>query len=304
MPCLKTQKKTALMPALTRRQLVNLVLITFMWGMNWPIMKVTLTELSPLHFRAATMMTGALCLGLYFHFRGVRVMPRGRREWRDIVVLAVPNIIGCHGMSVYGVALLPAGRASVLVYTMPIWTVLLSVLFYGERFTRRLLLAVAAVSAGITLQLWEELTSLSGHPAGVLWMQGAALSWALGTVWMRHSKVTLPPQSLVVWMIAVASVVMWVLAWVFEPPQQWQFSTPVWLTLVWAVLSNYGVSQVLWFGLARVLPPSTSAMSVVAVLLISILSSPIIIGEWPTWQDLAALLCVVVAIAAVVLRRD
>ena len=89
-----------------------------------------------------------------------------------------------------------------------------------------------------------------------------------------------------------------------EPPQAWHFSPGVWVSLVWAVLINYGAAQVIWFGLARALPPATSAMSVMAVPLIGTLSAPLIVGEWPRWQDLAAMACVVVAIGAVLLRRD
>ena len=73
---------------------------------------------------------------------------------------------------------------------------------------------------------------------------------------------------------------------------------------MWAVAINYGVAQVIWFGLARALPASTSAMSVMAVPLIGTLSAPLIVGEWPQWHDLAAMVCVLVAIAAVLLRRD
>ena len=41
-----------------------------------------------------------------------------------------------------------------------------------------------------------------------------------------------------------------------------------------------------------------------AVPLIGTLSAPLIVGEWPQWHDLAAMVCVLVAIAAVLLRRD
>ncbi len=70
------------------------------------------------------------------------------------------------------------------------------------------------------------------------------------------------------------------------------------------MLIHYGAAQVIWFALARALPSSTSAMSIMAVHMLGVLSSPLIVGEWPSWQDLAAMACVVVAIGAVLLRRD
>ena len=290
------------MSTLTRRQLIGLVLLTLMWGLNWPIMKLSLRELTPLHFRAATMAGGALMLALYFGLRDVRLMPRGAAEWRDVVLLGLPNILGWHAFSIIGVAHLPAGRAAILGFTMPVWTVLLGVAFYRERFSTRLALAVGAVLAGITLLLWNELGHLAGSPIGIAWMQAAAFSWALGTIWMRRARLTLPPETLVVWMMLLSAPVIQLLALALEPPQRWQFSAPVWASLVWSVLVNYGAAQVIWFALARALPASTSAMSVMAVPMVGTLSAPLIVGEWPNWHDLAAMLCVVVAIGAVLLR--
>ena len=292
------------MPALTRRQLIGLLLLTLMWGLNWPIMKISLRELAPLHFRAATMMGGALMLALYFRAQGVRMLPQGAREWRAVVALGAPNILGWHALSIIGVAHLPAGRAAILGFTMPVWTVLLSVLFYGERFTARLAVAVGAVLAGITLLLWNELSHLAGSPAGIAWMQAAALCWALGTIWMRRARLTLPAEALVVWMMVLAAIAIELLALALEPPQDWRLSAPVWASLVWSVLINYGAAQVIWFALARALPPSTSAMSVMAVPMVGVLSAPFIVGEWPSASDLAALVFVVLAIGAVLLRRD
>ena len=290
-------------PSLSRQQLIGLVLLTLMWGINWPVMKLSLRELGPLHFRAVTMSLGALGLFLFFRWQGLRMWPRGGAEWRQVVWLGLPNILGWHALSIYGLAHLPAGRAAVLGFTMPVWTVALGVLFYGERLSGRLLLAVAAVLVGITLLLWNELAQLAGQPAGIAWMQGAALAWALGTVWMRRATLSLPAETLVVWMMALSALVLAVLAALLEPASAWRFSPAVWLSLVWAVLINYGAAQVIWFRLARALPPSTSAMSVMAVPLIGTLSAPLIVGEWPQWQDLAAMACVVVAIGAVLLPR-
>ena len=290
--------------ALSRRQLIGLVVLTLMWGLNWPVMKLSLREIGPLHFRALTMALGAVGLALFFRARGLRLLPRGAGEWRHVLVLGLPNMLGWHGLSIIGLTQLPAGRAAILGFTMPVWTVLLGVLFYRERLTGRLVLAVVTVLAGITLLLWNELAQLAGRPAGIVWMQGAALCWALGTIWMRRARLTLPPEALVVWMMAWSAAVIAVLAALLEPPQAWHFSPGVWVSLVWAVLINYGAAQVIWFGLARALPPATSAMSVMAVPLIGTLSAPLIVGEWPRWQDLAAMVCVVVAIGAVLLKRD
>ncbi|MFM2325636.1 MAG: hypothetical protein RL244_2515, partial [Pseudomonadota bacterium] len=179
----------------------------------------------------------------------------------------------------------------------------LGVLFYREQLSNRLIVAVVAVLTAIGLLLANELGNLAGRPVGILWMQGAAICWALGTIWTRRLPTTLPTEALIVWMMAFGALTMGLLAGMLEAPQRYDFSVPVWLSLIYGVLINYGAAQVLWFSLARALPPSTSAMSVMAIPLIGIMSATVIVGEWPHWQDFAAVGCVMLAIAAVLLPR-
>jgi drug/metabolite transporter (DMT)-like permease len=75
----------------------------------------------------------------------------------------------------------------------------------------------------------------------------------------------------------------------------------MWGSLVYGVFINYGFAQIIWFGLARNLPPATSAMSVMAIPLIGTLSATIVVGEVPHWQDYMAVALVMSAIAAVLL---
>ena len=285
----------------SRRQLGALVALTLMWGVNWPMMKLSLRELSPLWFRALTMTCGAVWLGVYFHRKGVRMRPAGRVEWGGVALLALPNMLGWHGLSILGVKELASGRAATLGFTMPVWTVLLGVLLLGEKLTPRVALATVAVLAAVGLLLSDEWGALAGRPLGVLWMEGAALLWAVGTLLMRRSRLELPVQAITVWMMAMSAVVLWVLAYALEPVPAWHFSGPMWFSLAYGVFINYGFAQIIWFGLARDLPPATSAMGIMAIPLIGTLSAPLIVGEWPRWQDLAAMLCVMAAIAAVLL---
>lgn len=286
---------------ISRRQLWALLALTLMWGVNWPMMKLSLQQLSPLYFRAITMVLGASWLFVYVAARGERMRPTGR-EWLTIAALGLPNVLGWHTLSIFGVQELASGRAAILGFTMPIFTVLIGAAFFGERITPRVRLAVLCVSVAIGLLLWHELQRLSGRPAGVAWMLGAAACWALGTLMFRRAHLTLSPLVVTVWMLLLGSAVVWVLALSLEPPPQPASFTPLmWVSLAYGVLINYGFAQLIWFGLARDLPPATSAMSVMAIPLVGALSATVITGEVPHWQDWLAMVFVMVAIASVLL---
>jgi drug/metabolite transporter (DMT)-like permease len=282
--------------------LLGLIGLTLAWGLNWPIMKFSLRELSPLYFRAATMSGGALLLLAWFTARG-HDMRLPRAAWLPLAALALPNVLGWHLFSILGVQELASGRAAILGFTMPIWTAVLAVLFFGEPLTRRVAIGVASAALAVALLGAHELVALAGRPLGIVWMQLAALSWALGTILMRRTRLALSTQAITVWMLLLSAGAFWMLAPVLEPWPSWRFSAPMWAALAWGVAINYGIAQVVWFNLARTLPPTASAFSIMAVPVVGTVSAIAIVGEVPRWQDWAAALAVSLAIASALLGR-
>lgn len=287
---------------LTSRQLGALVLLTLMWGVNWPMMKFSLRELTPLYFRAVTMSGGALCLLAFYTWRGVDM----RLPWREVgrvVWLALPNIVGWHFFSILGLKQLASGRAAILGFTMPVWTVLVGALLAHEKLHPRLYVSVVAAIAAVGLLSAHELAALAGRPVGVLWMQLAAASWAVGTLLIRRTPTTLPTEAVTVWMMLTGAAFFWVVAPIAEPAPAWRFSGAMWASLAYGVFLNYGYAQIIWFGLARQLPPSASAFSVMAVPVVGTLAATLIVGEVPRWTDVVAIACVSLAIASALLPR-
>jgi len=282
--------------------LLGLAGLTLAWGLNWPIMKFSLRELSPLFFRATTMTGGALLLAAWFTARG-HDMRLPRSAWLPLAALAAPNVLGWHLFSILGVQELASGRAAILGFTMPIWTAVLAVLFFGEKPTRRVLVGVACAAVAIALLVAQEVVALAGRPLGIAWMQLAALSWAFGTILMRRTRLALSTQAITVWMMLFSSAAFWLIAPLVEPWPGWRFSAPMWIALAWGVAINYGVAQVVWFNLARTLPPTASAFSIMAVPIVGTVSAIAIVGEVPRWQDWAAALAVILAIASALLGR-
>jgi drug/metabolite transporter (DMT)-like permease len=282
----------------TGRDLLLLVALTLMWGINWPMMKLSLRELSPLWFRAWTMTGGAFLLLTFFAFRGVDLhVPRSK--WLAIAWLAVPNILGWHGLSIVGLSGLPSGRAAILGFTMPVWTVLVAILLGEQRLNHRVFISVVAATAAVGLLAAHELNTLAGRPVAVLWMQGAAFCWALGTVLLKRTNLGLPTETVTVWMMLLGSTCFWVIAPLNEPfPNAHAFSAGLWWSLLYGVVLNYGYAQVIWFGMAKRLPPSASAFSIMAVPVVGTLTATFIVGEVPRATDWAAAACVVVAIAS------
>ena len=108
---------------LSRRQLTVLVLLTLVWGVNWPIMKVGVTDYPPLTFRAISMWLGLPVLGLAMLYLKVPFfIPRER--YRELFWLAATNMFVWHAVMIVVVKNLSSGRSAILGYTMPVFSAL------------------------------------------------------------------------------------------------------------------------------------------------------------------------------------
>ena len=184
------------MHKLSRQQWVVLVILTIVWGINWPIMKMGVQDFPPFTFRAIAVSLGLPLLALTLRLLKLPfAVPR--HQWAELFWLAVFNMVLWHGLIILAVGSLTSGRAAILGYTMPIFSALLGAFVFGNRLSLRAWLGVAAAALGVVLLLWHELMALSGRPAGVGMALVAAAFWALGTHQLRRTTLTVPTLTIV-----------------------------------------------------------------------------------------------------------
>src|SRR3982751_4670611 len=182
------------------RALAPIAVLTLVWGCNWPILKIGVTDLAPLTFRALTLPFAAIGLLAVARLSGDAIgITRG--WWSRVGMLALLNIAGWNGLVLFGVQQLPAGRSAILAYTMPIWTVLLSLPLLNEPLSGRKVAGLVLGMIGMGLLLGDDVRHLQGTPAAALLILGAAIAWAFGTVLLRKWKLPLPQNTLSGWMM-------------------------------------------------------------------------------------------------------
>ena len=290
------------MHKLSSRQWLVLVLLTIVWGINWPIMKAGVTGFPPLTFRMLCLWLGTPVLGLAL--LAMRVPFRIPREhWRELLVLSVFNMFFWHGLIIIAVQSLSSGRAAILGYTMPMFSAVIGALFFGELLARRAWGGVAAATLGVVLLLWHEVTHLSGRPQGVVLALVAASTWALGTQLLRRTRMPVPTLAISFWMTALTAVVMTVLVLLFEHDRWVEPSSTTWASIVFNAVLVFGFAHAAWFYLARSLPPVASTLSVMLIPVVGVFSGAWALGEVLHWQDWAAVVLMVVSIAAVLWPR-
>ncbi len=280
------------------------VLLALGWGFNWPVMKIVMTEMAPLHFRVLCLAVGAIGLFAIARANGLPIrVPPG--AWPRLIAITAFNVAAWNVLAVYGVTLMESGRAAILAYTFPVWGVLLGVWFLREPLTGRRLSGVGLGFLAMLLLLGNEIHAVGRSPTGALLLIGSAISWAVSTAIMKRWPVDLPTTSFTGWQMLLALVPILCGALLFEKgdfsPAElstWPFWGLVYNALVSSIFCNWA-----WIKIATHAPISVSSLSTLMVPVVGVFSGMLLLGERPQWSDFSALALVVAALGVVLLPQ-
>lgn len=273
--------------------------LSLAWGFNWTALKVALSEVPPWTFRSLCLGLGSAVLFAALRAGGQRLaVPRG--QWARLALLAFLNITCWNMLVAFGVALIPSGRAAILAYTMPVWSVPLSIWLLGERVTPRKLAGLALGMAGLALLLGESLVGLGSAPLGALLVLGAALTWAFGTVLQKRYPVGMAAGPYTAWIMLLGGVPIFAGALLLEDPRALQ-SVTLWpaLGVAYNVFIAFAFAHWAWIKIATSVPVSIFSISMLIIPVVGVLSGMLFLGERPTSAEYAALALVFGALLTV-----
>jgi drug/metabolite transporter (DMT)-like permease len=288
---------------LPRRLWWTLAGLTLAWGFNWTAIKVALSGVSPLTFRTLCLAVGSAVLFSVVRAGGQSLaVPKG--QWPRLALLAFFNVTCWNALVVFGMTMIPSGRAAILAYTMPAWAIPLSVWLLGERMNGRKLTGLALGMAGMALLVGESAASLRSAPLGSLLVLSAALSWALGTVLQRRYPMAMPPAPYTAWMMLLGGIPIFAGALLLEDPGQLA-SIGLWpaLGVLYNVLIAFAFAQWAWIRIATTVPVAVSSLSMLMIPVVGVFSGMVFLGERPSWAEYAALALVLGSLLTVVLPQ-
>jgi drug/metabolite transporter (DMT)-like permease len=265
-------------------------------------MKYAVLTYPPLAFRGISMAIGVLAIAAYMTVRKDSFYVRSE-ERTPIIKLVLGNMLIWHVFAIYAIKFLTSGRAAILGYTMPVWAMIIGVLLYRDRLTWRGLVGVLLALAATVLLALDEFTSLVGQPLGLGLMLFAAFGWGLGTVMMNRTHLSISNTSLTFWMMVATVPVLGVLSMALELEQWRTPTTGEWGAILYNALLVFCICHIIWFRLARKLPPIASSLSIMLIPIVGVGSGAWALNETLGVYDIAALGLIVLAMSVVLLPR-
>lgn len=257
------------------------------WGLNWPVVKILLDGTGPWTLRAVGLNLGFLLLACTTLATG-QSLAIAREYWGRLLIAGFLNVVCFNIFAVFAQMSMPASRAVILTYTMPLWSVVFARIMLGEQIDRLRALALTLGAIGIailTRPFWPAIASGS-VPIGLVYVLAAATTWAAGTVYTKRARIPGAPMALTAWQILLGSAVSYVGLMLFETPRLELNRPEILATFAYHVIFPQAAAYALWFGLIARVPASTAALGTLLVPVFGVLGAVVLIGERPPLYDL------------------
>jgi drug/metabolite transporter (DMT)-like permease len=277
--------------------------VALIWGVNFAIVKQTLTEMSPMVFISVRFLLAALVLLVVLKISGENL----RIESRDIFAIVLLSLIG-HvvylTLFIQGMALTTASNAALLAATTPIFVVLISVMLRLERVNLAVGLGIVLSFIGIILIVGLGSSGISVNAQmlpGNLLMLGSAICWALNTIMSKPLLRSYSPLKLTTVTMMISTPLLFLLSAGELSQQQWSDISPRgWLGLCYSFLLANAVAYVLWNVSVQKAGNARTAVFSNLVPVVAVITSWLILGEaLGLWQGIGA----VVTLVGVTLTR-
>lgn len=178
---------------------IIIILPIFFWALAFPVIKIGLNELSAVNLTIMRLFTVCLIFLFCTIFIKKKLSPLQKKDIIPLFLLGFFGIVVYHLGLNYGELYISASAASLIIATIPLFTIILSVLFLKETITRYILLGFFFSFVGIliisffgTPGITIEITYISGALAVLIAsLMGAVYTTAGKNFLQRYSPLSL-----------------------------------------------------------------------------------------------------------------
>lgn len=270
------------------------LLVVFIWGTNFVVVRWGLGSLPPL-LMAAIRFALTLCPAIFF-------LKRPNVSWGSLALYGTSVGTGQFGLLYIAMnGFISPGIASVVMQTQVFFTIAVAAQRTGEKPRLNQMLGLLPASAGLLLILMHNGQDIT--PTGLALVLAGAVCWAISNQATReaahqaHQRGTpMNPLAFVVWASLFAMPGLLIASLVLEGPVRiaQAVSTSnwvIWPTLVWQSAANTLFGYTMWAWLLSRYPAATVAPMSLLVPVFGMGASVLVLHEpLPSWKIAACLL--------------
>ncbi|AEE14785.1 protein of unknown function DUF6 transmembrane [Thermodesulfobium narugense DSM 14796] len=276
------------------------LILIIIWSYTAIVTKVALLYIDPFELSLLRTLIGAMFLFVIVLSLKKLTMPKN--IWLIIILGFLQNSLL---MIFYNVALVQggAGKVVLLIYSMPFWTILFSVMFLKEKLSilQKISFVLALIGLIFILQLWTSNSNLLSYVAALL----GGLSWAAANivaVFIWRSKEKIDGITLSFWQMLFGFLGVFFFSFFVKISKPIEVNLTLVLALFFIGVLATGFAWFLWLYLLKNISPSVLGLTSLLVPIFSILEAWYHLGEVPGKYEIIGIFLILAALVLIYLN--
>ncbi|MEM2045751.1 MAG: DMT family transporter [Candidatus Bathyarchaeia archaeon] len=261
---------------------IMLVCMSFIWGLNFVVIKTALNYFTPLSFNALRFSIASFLLLIFLKFREKNFWIR-KNDLKNFLLLALIGNTIYQILFINGIFLTTAGNSSIILATTPIIVALLSSILGIEKIEYRTWQGVFISFAGvalITLGSNRPITLTTKSLIGDLLIIACTICWSTYTVLSKPLLKYYSPLKLVSLTVAIGTLPLVVASTPSLITQNWSYiPAEAWLSLIYSAILAVALGYAIWYTGVNHIGSAKTAIYEYLITVIAITAAWILLNE-------------------------
>jgi drug/metabolite transporter (DMT)-like permease len=268
--------------------------LIFTWGGNYTWMKLALVDMGPHTFNALRVMGSVVLIGaLIAAADGPAALVPGPGERVALAVVGLLQIGAMTVLILLALGRIEAGRTVLVIYTLPVWVLLMSLVLLGERMTWLRAAGIALGIGGIAVLTNPLAMRWDGAVLpGISLALASTVCWALGSVLYQRRAWRTGYPAQVFWQLLATALGATAFALALEWGRPFEATPRLAAILAWNAIGPTALAYWCWSVLITRMPATTASQILLLTPVYGVLQAHVVLAE-PLGPTIAlAALCI------------
>ncbi|MXQ54262.1 DMT family transporter [Shimazuella alba] len=258
---------------------LGIIMVTLIWGYSWVTMKIAISDIPPFLFSALRLLIAAIPLFIILIIQRKKLLI-DKKNFQNYLLISLFMSLGYMAILTYGLQFVDSGKTSVLVYTMPIFVVIISHFKLDEKIDIYKMIGLISSLLGLTFILGLEIINSDMKVIlGEILILVSAFIWGIANVFSKIKLKNTDVIHMTAWQLLIGSLFLFILSLLLEPNHSIEWTRNALFSLLFNGLFSTAFTFVVWFWVLQKINASKASMALMFVPILGILFGWLQLGE-------------------------
>ena len=260
--------------------IVILVLLSAIWGVSFPAMKIALRGFPPILLGGFRMLLAGIIVILFSIVRKDRLIGQSDGS-RFLLFIYSLTLTGQIILLVIGIQYTSANRCTIFFNTAPFWVLPLAIFFLpDERPTLNKWIGAILAFIGVVAMFIEREGDNGGDALlGDMMVLGAAALWGIRIILLKYFPKTVRITTIQIWQFFIAGFLLSVLGFSVENVSEIHLNLSVVIAFLYIAVMSNAVGYILWTYLVQKEVATSVSPFIFLTPVFGVLASAILLNE-------------------------